>query len=69
MDGRNLEEISADLGEHSPETIGAAALVLTEDEKVTLRRAVFPLREQLQTYIDDVSDPSSPNYDEDLAVQ
>jgi hypothetical protein len=64
---RNAELIVNDLARLTPEDIGAAVLALPSDERTTLARAVLPTREQHQAFVEDISDPTSSNYDPDLA--
>jgi len=63
---RTADEIAKGLSTRAGD-IGAAILALPPQERATLAQAVLPTHEELDAFIDDISDPTSPSYDPDLA--
>ena len=64
---RDAETIIRELGEADIDKIGGIVLALSDKDRRTLAVEFMPSQGELQTYIDDISDPTSPNYDPDLA--
>jgi len=64
---RDAETIIRELGEADIDKIGGIVLALSDKDRRTLAVEFMPSQDELQTYIDDISDPTSPNYDPDLA--
>jgi len=64
---KDVAEILDGISHLGPKDITDAISSLSDKERAALAREILPTHDELQAYIDDISDPDSPNYDPDLA--